>query len=213
MNFKSLSIGIFVFTIFLSACSTSNQVVSNKRKLNKRFTITQKKNPSKSQKAVVANLEKREKKSFKPSNFSLLEKTDGESIVYASKEPVNMVISNTIGSKQQVLSPVVKSTEHVESYQSQNNLVKLEKQVFKSMKKEAKKSKRSSNSGKSQLVALLLVAFVGAVGIHRFYLGYIGVGIIQLLTGGGCGIWALIDLVRIITGDLKPINGDYTDKL
>ncbi|OUU01968.1 MAG: hypothetical protein CNE98_06150 [Bacteroidetes bacterium MED-G17] len=81
------------------------------------------------------------------------------------------------------------------------------------MKKQAKKSKKSTKSGKSQLVALILVALTGAVGIHRFYLGYIGVGIIQLLTGGGCGIWALIDLIRIITGDLKPIDGDYTEKL
>ena len=63
--------------------------------------------------------------------------------------------------------------------------------------------------GKSQLVALLLVIFVGTFGIHRFYLGYIGIGIIQLLTLGGLGIWALIDLIRIITGDLTPKDGDY----
>jgi len=69
------------------------------------------------------------------------------------------------------------------------------------------------NSGKSQLVALLLVLFVGVLGIHRFYLGYTGIGIIQLLTGGGCGIWALIDLIMIITGDLKPKDGEYTTKL
>jgi TM2 domain-containing membrane protein YozV len=67
--------------------------------------------------------------------------------------------------------------------------------------------------GKSQLIALLLCALVGVVGIHRFYLGYTTIGIIQLLTAGGCGIWALIDLVRIITGDLKPKDGDYTETL
>jgi hypothetical protein len=38
-------------------------------------------------------------------------------------------------------------------------------------------------------------------------------GVVQLLTAGGCGIWSLIDLVRIITGDLKPKDGDYTEKL
>lgn len=66
---------------------------------------------------------------------------------------------------------------------------------------------------KSQLVALLLVIFVGGLGIHRFYLGYTTIGIIQLLTAGGCGIWALIDLIRIITGDLKPKGGRYNPKL
>jgi TM2 domain-containing membrane protein YozV len=63
------------------------------------------------------------------------------------------------------------------------------------------------------LIALLICFFVGGLGIHRFYLGYTWQGVVQLLTLGGCGIWALIDLIRIITGDLKPKNGDYTDKL
>ena len=66
-------------------------------------------------------------------------------------------------------------------------------------------------SGKSQLVALLVCIFVGGIGIHRFYLGYIGIGIIQLLTLGGFGIWTLIDLIMIITGDLKPKDGEYED--
>lgn len=68
-------------------------------------------------------------------------------------------------------------------------------------------------TNKSQLVALLLCFFFGVFGIHRFYLGYIGIGLIQLFTAGGCGIWALIDLILIITGDLKPKNGDYGSKL
>ena len=67
-------------------------------------------------------------------------------------------------------------------------------------------------SGKSQLVALLLAIFLGGLGIHRFYLGYIGIGVIQLLTGGLC-IWALVDLIRIAMGSLKPKGGDYSEKL
>ncbi len=66
---------------------------------------------------------------------------------------------------------------------------------------------------KSQLVALLLALFVGGLGIHRFYLGYTGIGIIQLLTLGGLGIWSLIDLIMIITGDLEPKNGPYDTTL
>lgn len=68
-------------------------------------------------------------------------------------------------------------------------------------------------SGKSQLIALLLCLVVGGIGIHRFYLGYTWQGIVQLITLGGCGIWALIDLIRIITGDLQPKNGNYTSTL
>lgn len=70
-----------------------------------------------------------------------------------------------------------------------------------------------AGGGKSQLIALLLVIFVGGLGIHRFYLGYTWQGVVQLLTLGGCGIWALIDLIRIITGDLKPKDGEYEKTL
>lgn len=62
---------------------------------------------------------------------------------------------------------------------------------------------------KSQVVALILVILVGGLGIHRFYLGYTWQGIVQLLTLGGCGIWSLIDLIRIIMGTLKPKDGEY----
>ena len=75
------------------------------------------------------------------------------------------------------------------------------------------KSANTTGGDKSQVTALLLVIFLGGLGIHRFYLGYTWQGIVQLLTLGGLGIWTLIDLVRIITGDLKPKDGEYTKKL
>lgn len=80
-------------------------------------------------------------------------------------------------------------------------------------KKVKKELKKGSMGGDDQLVALILVIMLGGLGIHRFYLGYIGIGIIQLLTLGGCGIWWLIDMIRIITGDLQPKNGVYEETL
>jgi TM2 domain-containing membrane protein YozV len=62
---------------------------------------------------------------------------------------------------------------------------------------------------KSQIVALILCGFLGTIGIHRFYLGYIWQGIVQILTLGGLGIWTLIDFVRILLGTLKPKDGEY----
>ena len=65
----------------------------------------------------------------------------------------------------------------------------------------------SSKSDKQKLVAALLCFFLGVVGIHRFYLGYTTIGIIQIFTLGGCGIWAFVDLVMILIGSLKDADG------
>lgn len=81
-------------------------------------------------------------------------------------------------------------------------------------KKIANKMEAVPASGnKSQLVALLLCFFLGGLGIHRFYLGYTWQGIVQLLTLGGCGIWALIDFIRICIGDLQPKDDTYATTL
>ena len=60
---------------------------------------------------------------------------------------------------------------------------------------------------KSKVVALVLSIFLGELGIDRFYLGYIGTGILKLITCGGFGIGWLIDLIMIATGKLKPKDG------
>ena len=66
----------------------------------------------------------------------------------------------------------------------------------------------SAAGNKSKTTALLLCLFLGGIGVHRFYLGYTLFGVIQLLTLGVGGIWTLIDLVRLITGDIKDSQGN-----
>lgn len=64
-----------------------------------------------------------------------------------------------------------------------------------------------TKSEKDWLTTLLLCIFLGYLGIHRFYTNNTGIGVAQLLTGGGCGVWALIDLILLITGSYKDGEG------
>ncbi len=57
----------------------------------------------------------------------------------------------------------------------------------------------------------LLSYFLGSLGVDRFYLGYTGLGVAKLLTLGGCGIWALVDLILVLTGQMRDSNGRPLD--
>ncbi|MEK9632652.1 MAG: NINE protein [Opitutae bacterium] len=60
---------------------------------------------------------------------------------------------------------------------------------------------------KSKGVAFLLCFFFGLFGVHHFYMGNIVIGVIQLLTCGGFGIWCLLDLIIILCGGYTDGEG------
>lgn len=62
-------------------------------------------------------------------------------------------------------------------------------------------------SDKSFVVTWLLGWLLGSFGADRFYLGKIGTAIVKLVTAGGLGIWALIDLIMHLVGATKDKEG------
>lgn len=62
-------------------------------------------------------------------------------------------------------------------------------------------------SDRSFFATIIFCFFFGVLGVHRFYAGKIGTGILQLLTGGGFGIWALWDLFMLILGKFEDSEG------
>ena len=62
-------------------------------------------------------------------------------------------------------------------------------------------------SAKSYVVTVLLCFFLGCLGAHRFYVEKTGTAVLMLLTLGGFGIWAIIDLIIILICEFEDANG------
>ena len=68
-------------------------------------------------------------------------------------------------------------------------------------------SAQAPRAQRDWLVTLLLSIFLGCLGVDRFYLGYMGLGVVKLITAGGCGVWWIIDIVMIVTGKMVDAAG------
>ena len=83
--------------------------------------------------------------------------------------------------------------------------------ILSKMKDGEKKQQKVSTSNlthdpnaKSRMAAGLLGIFIGGLGVHRFYLGYTGIGVAQIfVTLFTCGVghlWGFIEGILILTG-------------
>ena len=78
---------------------------------------------------------------------------------------------------------------------SETELMQLEMQV------------RSERKEAGTLIALACLNAIGIAGIHRFMMGQTAMGILMLLTGGGCFIWTLFDIIGM-NGKVARYNLD-----
>jgi len=101
--------------------------------------------------------------------------------------------------------PVKKEEVKIETLSNskeENPVSKTENSITKLSKKADKKAAAPSAPAMDEefLITLLLFLFLGALAAHRWYKGKpAGWNILFILTAGGCGVWAIIDLINIIT--------------
>ena len=75
------------------------------------------------------------------------------------------------------------------------------------LQKETLLNSSTTTSTTDWLTLFLLTFFVGVLGVHRFYVGKIGTGFLMLLTLGGLGVWFLVDLILVVTGQFTNKDG------
>ena len=62
-------------------------------------------------------------------------------------------------------------------------------------------------SDKEWLTMVLIAWLLGSFGGDKFYKGETGLGVAKLLTCGGCGVWAIYDLIMIILRKQHDVDG------
>ena len=82
----------------------------------------------------------------------------------------------------------------------------ITQEEFDSQKEKLLDSSTKTNSI-DWLALFLLTFFVGVLGVHRFYVGKIGTGVLMLITLGGLGVWFLVDLLLVVTGQFTNKDG------
>jgi predicted RNA-binding Zn-ribbon protein involved in translation (DUF1610 family) len=68
-----------------------------------------------------------------------------------------------------------------------------------------KKSSSISEASMNYNTLLWLSILLGEFGVDHFYVGKTGSGILKLCTLGGCGVWWILDIIKVF-------NGKFTDK-
>lgn len=193
-----------VATMVLSSCT------AEKRVYTKGYNINWYGGKSKVNQATANNSKSNEKtESLASVIVNKVSKT-------SEKEAMKMRAMNAVPFKTEKTASIVNNQVVTAAVVESVKRADLPKVVKKTIIRKAKKMNPEAmpvSGGKSQVVALVLAVVIGGLGIHRFYLGYTWQGVVQLLTAGACGVWTLIDIIRIATGDLGPNGGRYDKTL
>jgi len=223
---RFLSISFLALALLISSCSTN--ATFTKRYHSRGFNIAWGGGSAANNNAVKQTPKKVKAKS---------------DIVKVAQNTESRALQSVNSSENAIVNPANQNSElyfnslTTQNGTSANNYFKSTSEVDKSSNPETKtvkakvvskpiikvdQKKYDPRNGKSWGMAILLCLVLGMFGMHRFYLGYNKIGLIQLVFGalyfftplwfsGLIAIWVIIDLVRIFTKDLEPQDGYYTE--
>lgn len=113
-----------------------------------------------------------------------------------------LLVSGSVYASFPIKNTTTTSTTEVStSVSNSTETVEMTKSEMKKSLKEASKKNNAKGMDTEMIITLLLWLFLGGLAGHRWYKGKpTGWNILFILTGGGCGIWALVDLIHILQG-------------
>jgi TM2 domain-containing membrane protein YozV len=68
-------------------------------------------------------------------------------------------------------------------------------------------SETAKSESKSYILTGVFAIMLGFFGVDRFFLGKTGSAVAKLLTLGGFGVWWLVDIIILLTGNTRDKNG------
>lgn len=99
----------------------------------------------------------------------------------------------TINNEKTVNEQVVINKENI------NSKIKSQVSEVSNSAKTKVTATKPKGGDNEKLITILLWVFLGAFAAHRWYKKKpVGWNILFILTAGGCGVWAIIDLINII---------------
>lgn len=223
---RSLSISFIALALLISSCSTNATIT--KRYHSRGFNIAWGGGGSDANNNVVKQTPKKVKS--KSDMIKVAQNT--ESLAVQTVNSSENAIVNPANQNPELYSNALMTqngTSVNNYFKSTSDRVKSSNSLTKTVKAnvvskpiiKANQKKYDPRNGRSWVAAMLICLLLGMFGLHRFYLGYNKIGLIQLVFGalyfftplwwtGLIVIWVIIDLVRILTKDLEPNGGYYS---
>jgi TM2 domain-containing membrane protein YozV/uncharacterized protein (UPF0333 family) len=223
---RSLSISFIALALLISSCSTNATIT--KRYHSRGFNIAWGGGGSDANNNVVKQTPKKVKS--KSDMIKVAQYT--ESLAVQTVNSSENAIVNPANQNPELYSNALMTqngTSVNNYFKSTSDRVKSSNSLTKTVKAnvvskpiiKANQKKYDPRNGRSWGAAMLICLLLGMFGLHRFYLGYNKIGLIQLVFGalyfstnlwwtGFIVIWVIIDSVRILTKDLEPNGGYYS---
>ena len=205
--------------VVLASCSTSNDVVSNRKVQKRKYT-----------KGLYVKSNQKNNSNFdfikwKKSNYNIAKNnhetiSSNEDILMASKEIKSIPLVNSfpeVTALSNKIDEVLSNNKTSKKDKVKLSEIRKVKKEVKDLKKHLKNENKITSETKSQgpdkqtAIILCCLGFAVIAGLHRLYLGYYGLGILYILTGGLCLIGTIIDLIKLLNGDLQPNGGSFDE--